>query len=119
MLQATASAVPGRPIETLRPGVLHNSRQLEDGRWMWRYDRTRHDGAVNDHAAMWEELSATTCPIMLIKGANSPFLHDDDRDEFLRRRPGTRFEVVEGAHHSVQSDRPRVLAELISDFRSS
>ena len=119
MLAATAAAVPGRPIETLRPGVLHNSRQLEDGRWMWRYDRTRHEGGNLDFETGWRKLSATTCPILLVKGARSPFVHDDDRDEFLRRRPDTRFEVVEGAHHSVQSDRPLVLAGLIADFRAS
>jgi pimeloyl-ACP methyl ester carboxylesterase len=117
MLQTTAAAVPGRPIETLRPGVLHNSRQREDGKWVWRYDRLRHQVADNDHQALWDELSATTAPVMLVKGGDSLFVHDDDRDEFLRRRSDTRYEVVEGAHHSVQSDRPIRLAELIADFR--
>jgi pimeloyl-ACP methyl ester carboxylesterase len=68
---------------------------------------------------LWDELSAITAPIMLVKGANSEFVHDDDRDEFLRRVPGTRYEVVEGAHHSIQSDQPVRLAELITDFRGS
>lgn len=116
MLQAAASAVPGRPIETLRPGVLHNSRQRADGRWVWRYDRQRRP-AGSGEVDLWDELSAITAPIMLVKGARSPFVDDDDRAEFLRRRPGTRLEVVEGAHHSVQSDRPLRLAELIADFR--
>jgi pimeloyl-ACP methyl ester carboxylesterase len=117
MLQTTAAAVPGRPIETLRPGVLHNSRQREDGRWIWRYDRERQPATAADHEVRWDELSATTAPVMLVKGGNSPFVHDDDRDEFRRRRTDTRYEVVEGAHHSVQSDRPIRLAELIIDFR--
>ena len=39
MLQATAALAPNRPVESLRPGVLHNSRQLADGRWSWRYDQ--------------------------------------------------------------------------------
>jgi pimeloyl-ACP methyl ester carboxylesterase len=118
MLQTTSAAIPGRPIETLRPGVLHNSRQREDGRWVWRYDRLRPGGEIADYAARWDELSATTCPMMLVKGGGSPFVTDDDRDEFLRRRPGTRYEVVDGAHHSVQSDHPVQLAELIAEFRA-
>jgi len=119
MLQAAADAVPGRPIETLRPGVLHNSRQREDGRWVWRYDRQRRPPADGPRVNLWDELSATTVPIMLVKGGNSPFVTEEHRDEFLRRRPGTRFEVVDGAHHSVQSDRPLRLADLISNFRDS
>ena len=27
--------------ESLRRGVLHNAVQLEDGRWVWRYQRPR------------------------------------------------------------------------------
>jgi pimeloyl-ACP methyl ester carboxylesterase len=118
ILQTTAATAPGRSIDTLRPGVLHNSRQRADGRWVWRYDRQRRPADPGD-VDLWDELSAITAPIMLVKGANSEFVHDDDRDEFLRRVPGTRYEVVEGAHHSIQSDQPVRLAELITDFRGS
>ena len=44
MLAAAAALQPGRPAESLRPGVLHNSRQLDDGRWGWRYDMRRPRG---------------------------------------------------------------------------
>jgi pimeloyl-ACP methyl ester carboxylesterase len=117
MLQATAAAVPGRPIESLRPGVLHNARRLPDGRWAWRYDRLSREGDDPiDFASLWEDLSAVKAPIMLVRGGKSAHVHDDDQEEFLRRQPGTRVEVVEGAGHSVQSDRATRLAELISDF---
>jgi pimeloyl-ACP methyl ester carboxylesterase len=33
--------------------------------------------------------------------------------EFRRRRPGLTVEVVDGAGHSVQSDRPRELTALL------
>jgi esterase len=119
MLRATAAAAPGRPIETLRPGVLHNSRRREDGNWEWRYDLGR-DGAVAHHyASLWEDVSAISVPVMLVRGGRSMFVHDDDVAEFLDRHPATRVEVVEGAGHSVQSDRPLVLADLISDFLGS
>src|ERR1700722_291612 len=73
MLQATWAAVPARPIESLRPGVLHNSRRLEDGRWAWRYDRLNRGGELaDDPTDLWADLSATTAPIMLARGGNSP-----------------------------------------------
>jgi pimeloyl-ACP methyl ester carboxylesterase len=40
----------------------------------------------------------------------------DDVTEFRRRQPGVRVEVVEGAGHSIQGDRPVELARLIADF---
>jgi pimeloyl-ACP methyl ester carboxylesterase len=117
ILATTAAAVPGRPVETLRPGVLHNSKQLEDGRWTWRYDRLRNP--ARDPDELWAELARTSAPTMLVKGGKSVMVHDDDVAEFQRIRPGTRYEVVEGAGHSVQSDRASRLAELIAEFRAS
>ena len=117
MLQAAAAAIPGRPIESLRPGVLHNSRRLQDGRWAWRYDRLHREGnPPADLTGLWDDLSASAAPIMLVRGGNSAHVHNDDRDEFLRRRPDARVELLEGAGHSVQSDSPLRLAELIRDF---
>jgi pimeloyl-ACP methyl ester carboxylesterase len=117
MLQATAAAVPGRPPESLRPGILHNARRLDDGRWAWRYDRLGRDGeAAPEFTSLWEDLEGISVPMMLVRGANSAHVHDDDQAELVRRQPGARVEIVEGAGHSVQSDRASRLAELISDF---
>jgi len=41
---------------------------------------------------------------------------DDDAAEFRRRQPTARVELVDGAGHSVQSDRAKHLAGLIEDF---
>ncbi len=123
MLGATAALAPNRPVESLRPGVLHNSRQLADGRWSWRYDQAglnnparRSDDGPSPLEALWEDLSRLTIPVMLVRGGNSNIVADEDVAEFLRRKPGSRVELVEGAGHSVQSDRPVVLAGLITDF---
>jgi pimeloyl-ACP methyl ester carboxylesterase len=124
MLAAAAAAQPGRPPESLRPGVLHNSRRLPDGRWGWRYDARRpappEPGADGERAdamaALWDDLEAMTVPLMLVRGANSSYIHDDDQAEFARRQPGARIEIVAGSGHSVQSDRATYLAGLIADF---
>jgi esterase len=65
---------------------------------------------------LWDDLSRISIPVMLVRGGNSNVVSPEDEAEFLRRKPGTRIEMVEGAGHSVQSDRPVVLAELITDF---
>jgi esterase len=126
MLQTTAALAPNRPIESLRPGVLHNSRQLADGRWSWRYDQAgmaaRMSARPTDDSPMerlWNDLARISIPIMLVRGSNSKVVSDEDEAEFLRRQPGTRVEIVEGAGHSVQSDRASLLAELITGFTGS
>ena len=53
---------------------------------------------------------------MLVHGGLSKFVTDEDVAEFLRRLPSTRYEVVDGAGHAVQSDRPLELVALIEDF---
>ncbi len=41
MLDVTVAAAPHRDRESLRRGVFHNSKQLDDGSWTWRYDSFR------------------------------------------------------------------------------
>lgn len=121
MVAAVAAVRPGRPAESLRPGVMHNSRQLPDGTWAWRYDPRVTPGArtpmpQDEPSALWDRLRAMTASVVLVRGALSPYVHDDDQAEFARRRPGARIEVVAGAAHSVQSDRPIELATLIASI---
>lgn len=54
-------------------------------------------------------------PVLLVRGSESAFVTDEDAQEFVRRHPATRVEVVPGAGHSVQCDQPLVLAALIDE----
>jgi esterase len=125
MLEATAARAPGRPVESLRPGILHNARRLDDGRWAWRYDQEGFgrpgpaEARESLAGRLWDDLSRISVPVMLVRGSKSGVVVDEDRAEFLRRQPGTRIEVVDGAGHAVQSDRAVALAELIKDFTGS
>jgi pimeloyl-ACP methyl ester carboxylesterase len=50
----------------------------------------------------------------LVRGANSFFVNDDDAAEFARIAPGfQRVHIVEDSGHSVQSDQPRKLVEIL------
>ena len=41
MLDVTVEASPHRDRKSLRRGVFHNSKRLDDGTWTWRYDTFR------------------------------------------------------------------------------
>jgi pimeloyl-ACP methyl ester carboxylesterase len=118
MLERTVLFNPTRSESSLRRGVLHNAAPRADGTWAWRYDRFHlpEGGEVPDFGALWEHADRITVPTMLVRGADSPVVDDADVAELRRRLPAVRIEVVDGAGHSVQGDRPVELARLLEDF---
>jgi pimeloyl-ACP methyl ester carboxylesterase len=54
---------------------------------------------------------------MLVRGgAPGTVVDDNDITELLQRLPDARVELVEGAGHSIQGDRPLELVRLLNDF---
>lgn len=117
MLEATVVAAPHRSVESLRRGVFHNSKQLDDGTWTWRYDTFRKgEGFVG----LWDDARELRTPTTLVRGAKSFFVNDDDATEFARVAPGfARVIVVPDAGHSVQGDQPMALVEILRSVLDS
>jgi esterase len=131
LLARTMEFNPTRSESSLRRGILHNAHQLPDGSWQWRYDRGSHarvaasavagDPGADDATAatmspMWDDFAAISCPLMLVRGSLSPVVDDDDVAEARRRQPDLVVEVVDGAGHSVQGDRPVELTALLEGW---
>ena len=119
LLDRTIEHNPTRSESSLRRGLLHNALPLPDGSWAWRHHLGR-GGASGprevEFAGLWDDVSAITAPLLLVRGANSPVVDDDDVAELRRRQPSVRVEVVDGAGHSIQGDRPVELAAILSTF---
>lgn len=111
MLDVTVAAAPHRDRNSLRRGVFHNSKQLDDGSWTWRYDSFRKgEGFAN----LWDDVPAITMPTTLVRGANSHFVNDEDAAAFAEGAPGfQRTIVVADSGHSVQGDQPLRLIEIL------
>lgn len=138
LLARTMEHNPTRSESSLRRGILHNAHQLDDGSWQWRYDRSSHsrksvpadetataastapdaaaDATASTVSPIWDDFGAIASPMMLLRGGISPVVDDADVAEAQRRQPLLRVEVVEGAGHSIQGDRPLELAALVDDF---
>ena len=125
LLARTMEHNPTRSEASLRRGILHNAHQLDDGSWQWNYDRTNRHGrssmpesdVVTDGEAtnpLWDHFEAVACPIRLVRGSLSPVVDDDDVAEARRRQPDLVVDVVDGAGHSVQGDRPVELAAIVA-----
>jgi pimeloyl-ACP methyl ester carboxylesterase len=122
ILARTIQYNPSRTESSLRRGVLHNAIERDDGRWVWRYQRPRileetEMDIPADFATLWDDVSEIKVPLMLVRGAATGTVVDDnDVAELSRRQPNARVELVEGAGHSIQGDRPVELARLLDDF---
>jgi esterase len=111
MLDLTVAAAPHRELKALRRGVFHNSRRLDNGNWTWRYDTIRK---VPDFDGLWDDVDALAAPVTLVRGGTSGFVTDADAAELGSRAKHFRgAHVVENSGHSVQSDQPRTLIDLL------
>jgi len=116
---------PTRSESSLRRGILHNAKQIEDGSWQWRYDRrgqTETAGSAPGHEAprspMWDMISAWNKPLLMVRGGISPVVDDEDIAELHKRCAHVEVVVIDGAGHSVQGDRPVELANVLRRFAS-
>jgi pimeloyl-ACP methyl ester carboxylesterase len=122
ILARTIEFNPTRTESSLRRGVLHNAIQRDDGQWVWRYQRPRMLEETDmdipaDFATLWDDVARIAVPLMLVRGG-APGTVVDDADEAKLREllPSARVELVEGAGHSIQGDKPIELARLLVDF---
>jgi pimeloyl-ACP methyl ester carboxylesterase len=116
MAEAAIAASPRRPRSAVERGVRHNSVQLPDGRWTWRYDLFSQPAGLADFTPLWEDVAAIKAPIMLVRGGDSKFVPDGDLEHLRQLQPGLRAETVPDSGHAVQSDQPLALTRLIEDF---
>ncbi len=126
LLARTIEHNPTRTRSSLRRGILHNAHQTDDGQWQWNYDRRSHARSGDSPAApdatvalayspLWDHFGNVNVPVTLMRGSLSPVVDDDDEAEARRRQPQIRIELIDGAGHSIQGDRPVELAMLIRD----
>jgi esterase len=59
-----------------------------------------------------------TCPTLIVRGGVSDMFPEADAQEAARAFADGRLVTIEGAGHTVQSDRPAALAESLRAFIS-
>lgn len=117
MLDATHAHMPHRNRDSIIPGLRHNAKRHDDGSWGWRYDQLFEPGGPPpDHEPLWDDLETSGVDLLVARGEHSPFVPDEAIAELRRRVPSARVETVAGSGHSVQSDAPVALAQLVNDF---
>jgi esterase len=112
---------PRRDPRLLRYSLLHNLRRLPDGTWTWKYDRRwlspeRFASVRRSFGGLREGTEAITCPVLVIRGAESDAFSDAQAAGFAATLPDGRWAKVENAGHAVQGDNPRGLVQVLAHF---
>jgi pimeloyl-ACP methyl ester carboxylesterase len=111
---------PRRDPALLRRSLLHNLRERPDGRLTWKYDRRFLSMPMAERAAELDGLAAAaaqvTCPVLVVRGAESDVVSASDAAGFAARFPRARQVEIEGAGHTVQGDNPAELIRALREF---
>ena len=108
---------PRRSLENLRDRLGHALRPLPDGRWGYKFDaRITSGGAESDLESLWAALPSLRCPVLLVRGAESPLLAKEGAARFLATVPGAELAEVPGAGHSVMGDNPEGFLAAVRPF---
>ena len=105
----------------LRERVQHGVRALPGGGFTWKYDRGLRDSVRAGRFGrpphdLWPAWRAITCPVLLVRGAESDILSAEIAKRMLDEQPNARLVDVPGAGHTVPGDQPAAFTALLRDY---
>lgn len=116
---------PLRDPVQVRGSILHNLKQLPNGKWTWKYDkRFRQPGGRRFQQdpemtqRLWGYMESLACPTLVVRGAQSDIIALDTADGMHKRIPNGRMATVENAGHLVMGDNPSGFERAVTEFLS-
>ena len=99
---------PEPPDDMLRYRAKHGARQLENGKWGWKYDRALRspsgESRLPDPELLWAALASIPCPTLVVRGERSEILDAAVAERMERTLPQGRYVEVENAGHRITLD---------------
>ncbi len=101
-------------------GLKKNLRLKHDGKYYWHWDPQFIDAISKDKIAYRKKLKSyanfVRVPTLLIKGALSNVLTQNEVDDFLITIPHTEFVEIDKAAHMIAGDRNDIFANAVVRF---
>jgi pimeloyl-ACP methyl ester carboxylesterase len=121
---------PRRSKERLQRTLLNNLRQTQRGTWTWKYDprilmlgshRQLTEEELRRHLTdrsrrLWRAAAHVACPTLIVRGGDSDMFFDTDAEQTAGGFRAGRWVRIDGASHTVQSDRPYEFAAALLEF---
>ena len=106
----------------LRRAVIHNLRQREDGRWVYRFDAARlgrYLERANDEFAHWEVLRQISRPTLVIRGGESSLLSAATAERMTHEIDQCRLVEIPNTGHDIHIEQPEELVAAARRFLTS
>jgi pimeloyl-ACP methyl ester carboxylesterase len=117
---ALARAANPRPTDAaIRHRVTHNLRPLPDGTLTYKYDAAlRTPRAIFDHTGveLWDYWRAVSCPVLLIRGADSDILAAETAERMIAENANARLVTIPDCGHSITLERPEALQKVLDGW---
>ncbi len=114
---------PRRNPNLLRRSLLHNLRQLPNGKWTWKHDPNRMSMAgdfMQERLArarqILEDVRKISCPTLALRGDRSDVFTDENASKFASALPHGRWVKVPNSGHTIQGDNPAGLLDALRPF---
>lgn len=108
-------------IETagIRQFILKSLYRNDAGDLAWRFNLDALEHQYEDIAQEPEFTHPFDHPTLFIKGMNSQYITDQDRDPIRERFPKAEAKLIEGAGHWPHAEKPRAFLRLVEQFLSA
>ncbi|MGI8926829.1 MAG: alpha/beta fold hydrolase, partial [Tepidiformaceae bacterium] len=114
---------PRRSIENIRERMRYRLRQMDSGKWTWKFDRRFRQadnglriGSELSNDESWQLFRRVTVPALLVRGAESDVLTPAVAERAAREMPRATLAMVPGAGHSVPGDNPDDFTAAVQGF---
>ena len=119
--ESVANYLPHRKRPRDNRGLEKNLRLKDDGRYYWHWDPRFLDSRPKDIPEDYKEkqksfAKVVETPTLLIKGAMSNILTQNEVDDFLKVITHSEFVEIKDAAHMVAGDRNDIFAAAAIDF---
>ena len=116
---------PTRSDYSLNQRVQYGMKQNWAGKWVFRPDPELYwvlEGhswqAQEERQGLWDMLGAISCPVLVLRGQDSPLLSEEVARRITRAVPDAIFVEIPGAGHSIPSDAPDRFRDVVFSFLS-
>lgn len=114
---------PRRPADQIKGSIIHNLKQLPNGKWTWKYDKVLRspDRKVPgfDYAELlWNHIEQLDIPTLVVIGSNSDMVNLETANELHKRIKNSRLATVADAGHLVMGDNPAGFEKAVRNFIS-
>ncbi|MEO1956274.1 MAG: alpha/beta hydrolase, partial [Gammaproteobacteria bacterium] len=118
---AISGYLPHRERPTDISGLEKNLRLKKDGRYYWHWDPKFIEGRFNSKTSNYKDkqvelAKGVSVPTLLIKGALSNVLTQEEVETFLKIIPHSQFIEIKEAAHMIAGDRNDIFAESAIKF---